>query len=112
MIHYFILEHFNVSVRMYHHTYLINKIHGEQEDKVENELEIITPKQNEIYKSPSQIIDYDDAETIEDTISLQEKEFEMIKRSLERNKGKRKLAAKELGISERTLYRKIKQYDL
>ena len=92
--------------------YLINKIHGEQEDKVENELEIITPKQNEIYKSPSQIIDYDDAETIEDTISLQEKEFEMIKRSLERNKGKRKLAAKELGISERTLYRKIKQYDL
>ncbi len=36
----------------------------------------------------------------------------MIKRALERSKGKRKLAAKELGISERTLYRKIKQYDL
>ena len=36
----------------------------------------------------------------------------MIKKSLEKNNNKRKLAAKELGISERTLYRKIKQYDL
>ena len=43
---------------------------------------------------------------------IQEKEIELIKKSLERNNGKRKLAAKELGISERTLYRKIKQYDL
>jgi len=57
---------------------------------------------------------YDFIETIEEdeTLSLHEKEIEMIKKSLERNKGKRKLAAKELGISERTLYRKIKQYDL
>ena len=53
-----------------------------------------------------------DAETIEETLSLQEKELEMIKMALERNKGKRKLAAKELGISERTLYRKINQYNL
>ena len=37
---------------------------------------------------------------------------ELIKKSLERNRGKRKAAASELGISERTLYRKIKQYDL
>lgn len=57
---------------------------------------------------------YDFIETIEEheSLSLQEKEVEMIKKSLERNNGKRKLAAKELGISERTLYRKIKQYDL
>ncbi len=57
---------------------------------------------------------YDFIETIEEheNLSLQEKEVEMIRKSLERNKGKRKLAAKELGISERTLYRKIKQYDL
>ena len=47
-----------------------------------------------------------------ENLSLQEKEIEMIKRSLEKNNNKRKLAAKELGISERTLYRKIKQYDL
>ncbi|MEN8125403.1 MAG: sigma-54 dependent transcriptional regulator [Bacteroidota bacterium] len=91
---------------------LINKIYGEEADKTENEFEIITPSQNESYKGTKEVEDYDDAETIEDTISLQEKEYEMIKKSLERNKGKRKLAAKELGISERTLYRKIKQYDL
>ena len=48
----------------------------------------------------------------EETLSLQQKEIELIAKSLERNKGKRKAAAAELGISERTLYRKIKQYDL
>ena len=48
----------------------------------------------------------------EETLSLQDKEIELIKKALERNKGKRKSAAAELGISERTLYRKIKQYDL
>ena len=54
------------------------------------------------------------AETIEEEepLSLQEKEIEMIKQALIRSHGKRKLASKELGISERTLYRKIKQYDL
>ncbi|UOB18696.1 sigma-54 interaction domain-containing protein [Abyssalbus ytuae] len=48
----------------------------------------------------------------EETLSLQDKELELIKKALDRNKGKRKAAASELGISERTLYRKIKQYDL
>ncbi|NJB81994.1 sigma-54 interaction domain-containing protein [Wenyingzhuangia aestuarii] len=58
--------------------------------------------------------EYPYIETIEEdeNLSLQDKEIEMIKKSLERNSNKRKLAAKELGISERTLYRKIKQYDL
>ena len=57
---------------------------------------------------------YEYAETIveEETLSLLEKEIEMIKRALSRSKGRRKVAAKELGISERTLYRKIKQFDL
>lgn len=54
------------------------------------------------------------AETIEeeDSLRLDEKEIELIKKALDRNKGKRKAAADELGISERTLYRKIKQFDL
>jgi len=54
------------------------------------------------------------AETIDDeeTLRLEEKEIQLIKKALERNSGKRKAAAEELGISERTLYRKIKQYDL
>ncbi len=57
---------------------------------------------------------YLDAETIDEKeqLSLEAKEIELIIKSLERHKNKRKAAADELGISERTLYRKIKQYDL
>jgi transcriptional regulator with PAS, ATPase and Fis domain len=46
------------------------------------------------------------------TLSLEKQEKEIIIRALKKNKNKRKYAAKDLGISERTLYRKIKQYDL
>ncbi|MBB1150073.1 sigma-54-dependent Fis family transcriptional regulator [Myroides sp. NP-2] len=53
------------------------------------------------------------AETVEDEpLNLEEQEVELIRKALDRNKGKRKAAAEELGISERTLYRKIKQYNL
>ncbi|NPA43129.1 MAG: sigma-54-dependent Fis family transcriptional regulator [Chlorobi bacterium] len=48
----------------------------------------------------------------EETLSLVEKEKDLIKKALEKHNGRRKPAAKELGISERTLYRKIKQYNL
>jgi len=51
--------------------------------------------------------------TVEDvTLSLEKQEKEIIIKALLKNKNKRKYAAKDLGISERTLYRKIKQYDL
>lgn len=54
-----------------------------------------------------------DTEIVEDeTLSLQEKEKELIKKALEKYNGRRKMAALELGISERTLYRKIKEYEL
>jgi len=57
--------------------------------------------------------DYLIAETVEDEpLNLEEQEVELIRKALDRNKGKRKAAAEELGISERTLYRKIKQYNL
>lgn len=99
---------------------LINKIYGDNsekdldfEDQTEEELEILQishPQPQEEEKEDK----YAFAEEIEEeeTLSLQEKEVELIKKSLERHKGKRKAAADELGISERTLYRKIKQYDL
>ena len=51
-------------------------------------------------------------EEVEEILSLEEKEKEMIQKALEKHRGKRKYAAKELGISERTLYRKIKEYEL
>src|SRR5690606_35507154 len=56
--------------------------------------------------------DYEEVSYDAESLSLQDKEKEMIKKALEKHKGKRRSAADELGISERTLYRKIKQYDL
>ncbi len=53
-----------------------------------------------------------DSEVIEESLSLQKKEIDMIRRALEKYNGKRKSAARELGISERTLYRKIREYDI
>ena len=54
----------------------------------------------------------DTEEVIEESLSLTDREKELIKKALDKNNGKRKLAAAELGISERTLYRKIKEYGL
>lgn len=54
----------------------------------------------------------DTEEFVEESLSLEDKEIEMIQKALEKHKGKRKYAARELGISERTLYRKIKEYDI
>jgi transcriptional regulator with PAS, ATPase and Fis domain len=48
----------------------------------------------------------------DESLSLEQKEKEMIVKALQKNNGKRKYAAQALGISERTLYRKIKQYDI
>lgn len=64
---------------------------------------------NNMYYSQPEIHEH---EEVEEILSLEEKEKELIKKALEKHRGKRKYAAKELGISERTLYRKIKEYDL
>ena len=49
---------------------------------------------------------------VEESLSLEDREKELIQKALEKHKGKRKYAAEELGISERTLYRKIKEYHI
>ena len=56
--------------------------------------------------------DIDHTEEVEESLSLEEKEKEMIRKALAKHRNKRKNAAAELGISERTLYRKIKEYDI
>ncbi|MBF04474.1 MAG: sigma-54-dependent Fis family transcriptional regulator [Flavobacterium sp.] len=102
---------------------LIQRIYGQNDENVIFEKEAkseIIPVPNQITQEHFDNQDLEDdenylfAETVEEeeTLSLEAKEIELIKKSLERNKGKRKAAADELGISERTLYRKIKQYDL
>jgi len=66
-----------------------------------------------ISKASDKDMDYDDtAEVYEENLSLQDKEIDMIKKALDKYNGKRKKAAQELGISERTLYRKIKEYEI
>ena len=99
---------------------LIQKIYKEDvdpEEDIKSDMEVLSLQQHN--DSPDEIIEntqdkYSFAEEIEEeeTLSLHDKELELIKKSLARHKGKRKLAAAELGISERTLYRKIKQFDL
>lgn len=61
---------------------------------------------------PEEVDIQDTEEFIEESLSLEDKEKELIKKALERHNGKRKYAAQELGISERTLYRKIKEYEI
>ena len=55
---------------------------------------------------------FDNSDVVDENLHLEDMEKDMIKKSLKRHGGRRKEAALELGISERTLYRKIKQYDI
>jgi transcriptional regulator with PAS, ATPase and Fis domain len=73
------------------------------EEKVARKYEVIRPKPENIQ---------DTQEIIEESLSLADKEMELIIKALEKHHGKRKNAANELGISERTLYRKLKEYNI
>ncbi|WP_338407477.1 sigma-54 dependent transcriptional regulator [uncultured Flavobacterium sp.] len=101
-------------------SHLIKKIYGSKENDSEIDFEeeprtaVITTQNKENTYEEDQEDNYQFSESVEEeeVLKLEQKEVEMIKKSLEKNKGKRKIAAEELGISERTLYRKIKQFDL
>lgn len=101
---------------------LIQKIYGNGNSQSDSEIDFEEQSHVSYISNPKKLEEdfeeHDDnfmfAETVEEEeiLKLEEKEIELIKKSLEKNKGKRKAAADELGISERTLYRKIKQFDL
>ena len=105
---------------------LINKIYSEEDEQEEKLTAVIERDNSLVNQTDIEVLNisenasepikdkYDFAEEIkeEENLSLQQKELELIKKSLEKYQGKRKDAADELGISERTLYRKIKQYNL
>jgi transcriptional regulator with PAS, ATPase and Fis domain len=98
---------------------LIKKIYGSKESDSEIDYEeeprtavITTQSGLESYEDQEDNYQFTENIEEEEILRLEQKEVEMIKKSLEKNKGKRKIAADELGISERTLYRKIKQFDL
>jgi DNA-binding NtrC family response regulator len=102
---------------------LIKKIYGANEEDSEIDFEeeaddeprngLITTQNNEKnYQVQDDNYQFEETIEEEEILKLEQREIEMIKKSLEKNRGKRKAAADELGISERTLYRKIKQFDL
>ena len=121
----------NITKVQEEHSNIINKMHSDTKnsedslaDLVDQDFETpienvkvlgISENQPEQYNQKSDSSNnYAYVEDIEEeeNLSIQEKELELIKKSLEKYHGKRKDAAEELGISERTLYRKIKQYNL
>ncbi len=89
------------------HAEMVQKLYQSVEPPLEN-----TPAPIIDLNKPESLNIQDTEEVIEESLSLEEKEIEMIKKALDKYHGKRKQAAVELGISERTLYRKIKEYNL
>ncbi|MGC3946610.1 MAG: sigma-54 dependent transcriptional regulator [Chryseolinea sp.] len=71
----------------------------------------LSPNENRHHEHAEEVHDISH-EAEDDSLSIEKKEKELIIRALRKNSNKRKYAARDLGISERTLYRKIKQYDL
>ena len=94
---------------------LIDKVYKKDNFSEKDNIEIVevqNKKTDELNKEFTDDFDYIQEVKAIESLSIQDKELELIKKSLEKHKGKRKIAAKELGISERTLYRKIKQFNL
>ncbi len=83
--------------------------YGDSESQNEEPTLVISSNQDEF---DTDVEDITHEMEIEDSLSLEKKEKELIIRALRKNNNKRKYAAEDLGISERTLYRKIKQYEL
>lgn len=96
------------------------QVSGEQAQIIQNlyDEEAINLTPREKLPGPVQYKDFDKKniqdteEVVEESLSLEDKEIELIIKALEKHNGKRKHAANELGISERTLYRKIKEHNI
>ncbi|MFZ5939496.1 MAG: sigma-54 interaction domain-containing protein [Bacteroidota bacterium] len=90
---------------------IIRKLYGSVEEYEEEEEPVFNPVKGVVPDKKAEHI-VDTEEILEESLSLEEKEIELIRKALEKNNGKRKYAAQNLGISERTLYRKIKEYNI
>lgn len=101
---------------------MVNNMNMMQQ-QMDNLNTVVTPQPNYYQPQPSQVLPINTPSTgnqiielkdavMPESLSIEDKEIELIKKALNKYNGRRKKAAQELGISERTLYRKIKQYDL
>ncbi len=101
---------------------LIQKLYAEVNENPKNEFtpllaapssDPVLSKNNPIdLNYDDEVSEYETVEEVHESLSLEDQEKDLIKKALEKHRGKRKYAALELGISERTLYRKIKEYNL
>lgn len=92
-------------------TKIINDLYDDYNNLKEDfDQVIIQNGRDDSYEDDEQ--DIEQSEVIEESLSLRSKEIDLIRKALEKHNGKRKDAARELGISERTLYRKIKEYNI
>jgi transcriptional regulator with PAS, ATPase and Fis domain len=105
-----IVEHGGVSPNYANNPQVMNQLYRDIELPGNNEGQF-TLKQP-VNNNPDGFNITHDAHEVEESLSLVEKESDLIRKALKKHKGKRKLAANELGISERTLYRKIKELNL
>jgi transcriptional regulator with PAS, ATPase and Fis domain len=92
---------------------IIKKLYATVNDLPEDAEDLISHHNHRHPKQGLEAEDITDTEEIvEESLSLEDKEIELINKALEKHNGKRKYAAQDLGISERTLYRKIKEYNI
>jgi len=91
---------------------LMRSLHQPTADYVDSQQEAARHEEPEPARKETAPDIQDTEEYVEESLSLQDKEIELIRKALSKHKGKRKYAAQDLGISERTLYRKIKEYNL
>ncbi len=93
------------------HEGLIKKLYNTDDDQPHHSDHLIASQSStRTTRDEERIMDTE--EIVEESLSLEEKEKELIRKALEKHNGKRKYAAQDLGISERTLYRKIKEYSI
>ena len=90
---------------------LIKKLYSTVDDLPVNAENLIS-KRTTVRKEREEEHILDTEEIVEESLSLEDKEIELIIKALDKHNGKRKYAAQDLGISERTLYRKIKEYNI
>ncbi len=93
-------------------TAMINRLFQEVNPSINSSSIMLPPANSANQRIHSDSTEYETHEEVEESLSLGDREKELINKALEKHRGKRKYAAAELGISERTLYRKIKEYNI
>jgi len=99
----------DINSNLGENTHLIQRLYKDLEEVKEPVHQMVVHSPGPAFDEPEPI---QEPEEIEESLSLVKKEIDFIKRALAKHEGKRKDAANELGISERTLYRKIKEYNI